>query len=135
MTHMDIDTFSVYPEIMRKDLDTWRLTPKRDSEDGEMKVEQVPSYTHAIEEALGVDYLKIITTGGDNYEAEREQWNDANNVLTVKPGVVIGYERNVYTNEKYDKAGIEVLTIPGNELGRGRGGARCMSCPIERDDI
>ncbi|ERB65014.1 arginine deiminase [Vibrio coralliilyticus OCN008] len=135
MTHMDIDTFSVYPEIMRKDLDTWRLIPKGDSEDGEVKVEQVPSYTHAIEEALGVDYLKIITTGGDNYEAEREQWNDANNVLTVKPGVVIGYERNVYTNEKYDKAGIEVLTIPGNELGRGRGGARCMSCPIERDDI
>lgn len=132
MTHMDIDTFSVYPEIMRKDLDTWRLTSKGENE---MKVEQVSSYTHAIEQALGVDDLKIITTGGDNYEAEREQWNDANNVLTVKPGVVIGYERNVYTNEKYDKAGIEVLTIPGNELGRGRGGARCMSCPIERDDI
>lgn len=132
MTHMDIDTFSVYPEIMRKDLNTWRLTPK---DDGEMKVEQVPSFIHAIEEALGLDYLKIITTGGDSYEAEREQWNDANNVLTVKPGVVIGYERNVYTNEKYDKAGIKVLTIPGNELGRGRGGARCMSCPIERDGI
>ncbi|MGD8111934.1 arginine deiminase [Vibrio sp. TRT 17S01] len=132
MTHMDIDTFSVYPEIMRKDLETWRLTPKSD---GEMKVKQVSSYVHAIEEALGLDYLKIITTGGDNYEAEREQWNDANNVLTVKPGVVIGYERNVYTNEKYDKAGIKVLTIPGNELGRGRGGARCMSCPIERDGI
>lgn len=132
MTHMDIDTFSVYPEIMRKDLNTWRLTPK---DHGDMKVEQVPSFIHAIEQALGLDYLKIITTGGDSYEAEREQWNDANNVLTVKPGVVIGYERNVYTNEKYDKAGIEVLTIPGNELGRGRGGARCMSCPIERDDI
>lgn len=132
MTHMDIDTFSVYPEIMRKDLNTWRLTPK---DDGDMKVEKVPSFIHAIEEALGLDYLKIITTGGDSYEAEREQWNDANNVLTVKPGVVIGYERNVYTNEKYDKAGIKVLTIPGNELGRGRGGARCMSCPIERDGI
>ena len=132
MTHMDIDTFSVYPEIMRKDLNTWRLTPK---DDGAMKVEKVPSFIHAIEEALGLDYLKIITTGGDSYEAEREQWNDANNVLTVKPGVVIGYERNVYTNEKYDKAGIKVLTIPGNELGRGRGGARCMSCPIERDGI
>ncbi|RTZ14329.1 arginine deiminase [Vibrio aquaticus] len=132
MTHMDIDTFSVYPEIMRKDLNTWRLSPK---DDGEMKVEKVPSFIHAIEEALGLDYLKIITTGGDSYEAEREQWNDANNVLTVKPGVVIGYERNVYTNEKYDKAGIQVLTIPGNELGRGRGGARCMSCPIERDGI
>ncbi|CAH8227478.1 arginine deiminase [Vibrio aestuarianus] len=132
MTHMDIDTFSVYPEIMRKDLDTWRLTPKNDAD---IQVENVPSYIHAIESALEVDYLKIITTGGDSYEAEREQWNDANNVLTVKPGVVIGYERNVYTNEKYDKAGIEVLTIQGNELGRGRGGARCMSCPIERDGI
>ncbi len=132
MTHMDVDTFSVYPEIMRKDLETWRLSIGKDNE---MKVEQVPSYIHAIENALGLDYLKIITTGGDSFEAEREQWNDANNVLTVKPGVVIGYERNVYTNEKYDKAGIQVLTIPGNELGRGRGGARCMSCPIERDGI
>ncbi|MGP8308291.1 arginine deiminase [Vibrio sp. YIC-376] len=133
MTHMDVDTFSVYPEIMRKDLDTWRLTPK--GTNGEMNVEASHNYLHAIESALGLDQLKIITTGGDSYEAEREQWNDANNVLTVKPGVVIGYERNVYTNEKYDKAGIKVLTVPGNELGRGRGGARCMSCPIERDDI
>ncbi|MEC7941866.1 MAG: arginine deiminase [Pseudomonadota bacterium] len=132
MTHMDIDTFSVYPEIVRKDLDTWCLTPK---ENGEMRVEKAENYLSAIEGALGLDQLKIITTGGDNYEAEREQWNDANNVLTVKPGTVIGYERNIYTNEKYDKAGIEVLTIPGNELGRGRGGARCMSCPIERDGI
>lgn len=132
MTHMDVDTFSVYPEIMRHDLETWRLTPKGD---GGMNVDSMPSYVNAIERALGLDKLKIITTGGDSYEAEREQWNDANNVLTVKPGVVIGYERNVYTNEKYDKAGIKVLTIPGNELGRGRGGARCMSCPIERDNI
>ncbi|MCC4236339.1 arginine deiminase [Vibrio anguillarum] len=132
MTHMDVDTFSVYPEIMRHDLETWRLTPKGD---GGMNVDSMPSYVNAIERALGLDKLKIITTGGDSYEAEREQWNDANNVLTVKPGVVIGYERNVYTNEKCDKAGIKVLTIPGNELGRGRGGARCMSCPIERDDI
>ena len=100
-----------------------------------MHVRQLPNYITALESALEVDQLKLITTGGDNYEAEREQWNDANNVLTVKPGVVIGYERNVYTNEKYDKAGINVLSIPGNELGRGRGGARCMSCPIERDSI
>ncbi|SON51601.1 arginine deiminase [Vibrio tapetis] len=132
MTHMDVDTFSVYPEIMRNDLETWCLTPNGPDD---MTVKQVPSYIHAIELALGVEKLKIITTGGDSYEAEREQWNDANNVLTVKPGVVVAYERNVYTNEKYDKAGIQVLTIPGNELGRGRGGARCMSCPIERDGI
>ncbi|MGR5096631.1 arginine deiminase [Vibrio maritimus] len=132
MTHMDVDTFSVYPEIINDKLDTWRLTA---SNNGQMQVEKLPNYLKALESALDVDQLKIITTGGDNYEAEREQWNDANNVLTVKPGVVIGYERNVYTNEKYDKAGIQVLTIPGNELGRGRGGARCMSCPIERDGI
>lgn len=132
MTHMDVDTFSVYPEIINDKLDTWRLTP---ASGGQMQVEKLPNYLSALESALDVDHLKIITTGGDNYEAEREQWNDANNVLTVKPGVVIGYERNVYTNEKYDKAGIQVLTIPGNELGRGRGGARCMSCPIERDGI
>ncbi|MCV5373748.1 arginine deiminase family protein, partial [Escherichia coli] len=79
--------------------------------DGEMHVEASHNYLHAIKSALGVDQLKIITTGGDSYEAEREQWNDANNVLIVKPGVVIGYERNVYTNEKYDKAGIQVLTV------------------------
>ncbi|MCL9773515.1 arginine deiminase [Vibrio methylphosphonaticus] len=132
MTHMDVDTFSVYPEIISDKLDTWRLTA---APEGKMHVEKLPNYLTALESALDVDKLNIITTGGDNYEAEREQWNDANNVLTVKPGVVIGYERNVYTNEKYDKAGIEVLTIPGNELGRGRGGARCMSCPIERDGI
>ena len=132
MTHMDVDTFSVYPEIITDKLDTWRLTAEPA---GQIQVEKLPNYLTALESALDVDKLNIITTGGDNYEAEREQWNDANNVLTVKPGVVIGYERNVYTNEKYDKAGIEVLTIPGNELGRGRGGARCMSCPIERDGI
>ena len=132
MTHMDVDTFSVYPEVMRKDLNTWILTPDNH---GQIHVSQARNLMSAIESALGLDALKIITTGGDSYEAEREQWNDANNVLTVKPGVVIGYERNVYTNEKYDKAGIQVLTIPGNELGRGRGGARCMSCPIERDSI
>ena len=90
---------------------------------------------HAIEKALGINQVRLITTGGDAFEAEREQWNDANNVLTIRPGVVIGYERNVWTNEKYDKAGITVLPIPGDELGRGRGGARCMSCPLERDGI
>ncbi|KII77559.1 arginine deiminase [Vibrio renipiscarius] len=132
MTHMDVDTFSMYPEVMRKDLNTWVLTPEGD---GQVHIEAAVNLIAAIENALGLSALKIITTGGDSYEAEREQWNDANNVLTVKPGVVIGYERNVYTNEKYDKAGITVLPIPGNELGRGRGGARCMSCPIERDDI
>ncbi|WP_231877113.1 arginine deiminase family protein, partial [Oleiphilus sp. HI0067] len=71
----------------------------------------------------------------DVFAAEREQWNDANNVLTIRPGVVVGYERNHYTIDNIEKAGIKFIAIPGDELGRGRGGARCMSCPIERDDI
>ena len=89
----------------------------------------------AIAEALELDEVHGFRTPIDKRGAEREQWNDANNVLTIRPGVVIGYERNIWTNEKYDKAGITVLPIPGDELGRGRGGARCMSCPLERDGI
>ncbi|RPH29807.1 arginine deiminase [Buttiauxella warmboldiae] len=132
MTHINVDTFSVYPEVVRKDSQCWTLTP--DGRGG-IKRHQEPHLLHAIEVALGIDQVRLITTGGDAFEAEREQWNDANNVLTVRPGVVIGYERNIWTNEKYDKAGITVLAIPGDELGRGRGGARCMSCPLERDGI
>ncbi|RXJ70546.1 arginine deiminase [Veronia nyctiphanis] len=132
MTHMDHDTFSVYPEVINTSMQCWSLTNEGN---GEVKVKENSNYLNAIERALGVPQLQIITTGGDSFEAEREQWNDANNVLTVRPGVVIGYEGNHYTNEKYDKAGITVLPIPGDQLGRGRGGARCMSCPLERDDI
>ncbi|ELY4664147.1 arginine deiminase [Cronobacter muytjensii] len=132
MTHINVDTFSVYPEVVRPDVKCWTLTP--DGRGGLARREE-KSLVHALEQALGVDRITLITTGGDAFEAEREQWNDANNVLTVRPGVVIGYERNIWTNEKYDKAGITVLPIPGDELGRGRGGARCMSCPLERDGI
>jgi len=132
MTHMRQDTFSIYPNVIPDDVNCWSLTGDAS---GAVKATQQASYMQTIADALHVDKLNLITTGGDSFEAEREQWNDANNVLTVKPGVVIGYERNTYTNEKYDKAGITVLPIPGDELGRGRGGARCMSCPIERDGI
>lgn len=132
MTHIREDTFSIYPDVISESTNCWRLTGNAS---GQVKVTAQDSYVHTLEKALCVDKLNLISTGGDSFESEREQWNDANNVLTVKPGVVIAYERNTYTNEKYDKAGITVLAIPGDELGRGRGGARCMSCPIERDGI
>lgn len=92
------------------------------------------SFAEAVGDALGVT-LRVVNTGGDVYGMHREQWDDGNNVVALEPGVVIGYDRNVHTNRLLRQAGIEVLEISASELGRGRGGGRCMTCPIWRDPL
>ncbi|MDT5397534.1 MAG: arginine deiminase [Mycobacterium sp.] len=129
-TMVDTDAVVMYPNVV----DSLSAFTIRQKSDG-VTIERAAPFVEAAAEAMGIEKLRVIDTGLDPVTAEREQWDDGNNTLALAPGVVVAYERNAETNARLADSGIEVLPIAASELGTGRGGPRCMSCPVARDPL
>jgi len=131
-TLLDRDKATAFPKVV-EGIRAISLRPG--SKPGTLDVREEKDFLSAIADALGVPKLHVVATGGDAYQQAREQWDDGNNVVALEPGVVVAYERNTFTIAKMREAGVEVVPIAGFELGKGRGGGHCMTCPVVRDPI
>ena len=131
-TFLDRDAVTIYPDVVER-IHAFSIRPG--DREGTLQVTEENSFLEAVRDALQLKELRVITTGGDTFQQAREQWDDANNVVALEPGVVISYSKNEYTNSRIRKAGVEVIAIEGSELGKGRGGGHCMTCPLLRDPV